>query len=709
MVFFISFLSLAMMTSTSLLAQSFSDEAPMLGLAMEHTVGAIDDGEWGTGAAWLDYDDDGDLDLYVSNRSGLNKFYESQIAQGSDIFFDRTGILNMGCISIPGTSITCDGAGMSVADYNNDGYPDIYLSTAQLDVFYENTGGAFSDVTATVLGAGSSQLTGYNRGTSVTWLDFDNDGYLDLYISNHIPALYYEGTDPGPLDTNDYLLHNNNGISFEDASFLLDDYGVRWGSSFIGGWTDYDNDGDFDLVVTNDCTGIWPISTIVYENLGPSTPGDWTSWQFDTVQVDVGLAKCDNSMGIAIGDINHDSYMEVAWSDIGPMQLWKNNGGSFTDISASSGVNGQEDQHYSWGINLADFDNDTWLDLILVSGYLSEEMAGQMQELDQPNYYFHNDGSASGGETFTDMSTSENFSDNNRARTSVVADYDLDGDLDVFIVNYDASCQLKKNNYSGDNHYLIIDLEGVISNRDGIGSKIRIEHDGVTQYAESRSGSSLGGGDSPYIHFGLGSSAMIDLIEVTWPSGIIQTVQDIPSDTLIDILEDQLLPSKRLELSSLQVGRSIELSWVLDDVSATDMVLRKTGRNGVVVDSVIIEAVQGKTSYQYVDKEPRQGLNYYQVLAGDYYSNIVKEKIDYKPLFSLFPTISSGPIQLQIGADDAESIEIYSTSGALVFSRQIDSGESSINIDLGYVPVGLYMCVLSSKTGVSVGKVVIAR
>ncbi len=676
--------------ATHVSAQNFTDRAVPLGINVDHQLGDIIDDQWGTGAAWIDYDQDGDLDLYVSNRGAENKFYENQTVEtGTLSFTDVTATVNLACVINPAANTTCDGAGISVGDYNNDGYPDIYLATAQEDVFYQNNGGfTFSDVTASVLGTGDSHLTGLSRGTSVTWLDFDNDGYLDLYVSHHVPAKYYPPGHPN-VDTSDYLLHNHEGQYFEDASFLIDQFNRRWGSGFISCWTDMDQDGDYDLIASNDCvpSGGWPLQNIVYENLGPSG-NDWSTWQFDTVQLDVGMIECDNVMGIASGDVNHDGYIDLATTNIGPVRLWKNNNGFYQNIAISGGVAVQDSSHYSWGINFGDMDLDGWLDLLVTSGNLDEEPSPMEEDLDQNNYYLHNDGIMGNGESYTDFSDAHNYNDITRGRTSITADADNDGDLDVYIVNYNSRAQYKQNNLANGNHWLKINLDGVISNRDGVGARVKVVTPSFDQYAEAKSGSSLGGGDSPYLHFGLGANAVISEIEVTWPSGIIQSLSNIPSDTLITILEDVGLPSNRVFLTSRQIDDGVKLDWDYSGEIPSDFLVLKRDRSGRKIAEYIVPK-NDNGQYSFYDPSPVVGVNYYQVTAGVVSSNIVKERYAATQSRYITPTLSSGLFHVRELPADLVKLEVISQSGVICYTAEIENA-ADVSIDLSHLASGAY-------------------
>ena len=665
-----------MISSQCLLAQNFTNRAAELGIEVEHSLGDIEgDFTWGTGAVWIHYDLDGDLDLYVGNRGVDNQFFENQTIEGNDFFIDITDEVNLACVAT-------DCAGMSVADFNNDGYPDIYVGTHQADYLFQNVNGeSFLDVSGLLNNISGSTT----RGSSITWFDFDNDGYLDLYLSNHVPSNYHYGV----VDTNDYLMHNEVGLGFTDASFLLSDFGSLHGSSYISGWTDIDGDNDFDLIVTNDCTHQWPVEQIVYENLGPSG-STWDTWQFDTIQLEVGLNDCASAMGLAIADIDHDSDMDLAYSNISKIRLWENDNGVFNNIAVSAGVGIQQNGNYSWGINFGDFDNDTWQDLIVVSGYLGYGETLNNLGTTHPNYYFGNNGD----NTFDDLGATHNFSDSTRGRTSIIADYDNDGDLDVFIVNYDSLSQFKQNNLSNGNHYLKIDLVGVISNRDGIGAKIEIETpDGVHQYAETRSGSSLGGGDSPYTHFGLGSNDSIVSIRVNWPSGIEQVIENIVADTFIVIVEEELLPVEGISLNAKQEGNGILLSWEFQLLS-DEISIERRNHWGEFVEIAIVPAEDLFRVRFFLDESPQAGRNYYRLRSGTVYSNVVAVLMDNKA-FRIHPSLLIDS-KLSISGPFLPGTEVYlyNVDGKTLWSHFFAARMSAYEIDVPNIVAGNYFIVV---------------
>ncbi len=505
--------------STPAWAQSlFSEVAVEAGVYFEHDGLLVDDWDTiGAGAAWLDFDMDGDLDLYVTQRQSANLLFQND---GAGHFTEVAALYGV-------EDATHDGSGVAVADFNNDGWPDLYLANANEDVLFRNDGGTgFTDITATAF-AGAVYSA---RGMSASWGDYDGDGFLDLYVANHMSLA---GVDSG-LDHYDRLFHNNGDETFTEVSNLLGKSELN-GYAFITGWTDYDDDGDLDLFVINDCIlGKDPnaLPNKLFRNDGGI---DWQNWVFAEVSVEVGADQCENGMGLATGDYNRDGLLDYFFTNNYEPVLLKNLGASFMDATAEAGVNqrnvpGTGEHRQTWGANFVDFNLDGLTDLFIASGSLHPPVADNPQ----PNLLYLNNGDG----TFTDISEGSGIDDDERGRSSVHADYDGDGDVDLFLVNYGGPSRLFRNENTSGNHWLIVDLEGRVSNRDGVGAKVKVKTlDGVEQVQELHSGSSLGGGDDLALHFGLGDNFIVESMTVEWPSGIVQTIQFGGVDQRFKIVE----------------------------------------------------------------------------------------------------------------------------------------------------------------------------
>jgi PKD repeat protein len=501
----------------------FAEVGASTGVAFLHDGDSVADMGMGTGAAWFDYDNDGDLDLYVTQRTGANKLFRNNGSSFTDVAASA-GVADAGH----------DGSGVAVADYDNDGCRDLFLANSNADVLFKNDcDGTFTDVTA-ASGLGVSEE---RRGTHASWGDYDNDGFVDLYVANHMAMAGSSVTGATEqIKAQDYIFHNNGDGTFTDVSTMLMGT-TRQGMGFGGGWTDFDNDGDLDVFVVHDCPFDFTAPQLMYRNDG-GTNGV-LSWTFTEVSATVGNDFCQNGMGLATGDYDRDGDMDYFISDNGgdgniPVgqhgragtTLFRNDGGIFTDATDLADVSSVE---WSWGANFLDYNLDGWQDLYLA--------AGAMNTFDPtPGSLWMNDGDG----TFTDVSASSGgINDPERTRTSVYGDYDGDGDPDMFLVNYAGTTKLFRNDNTNGNNWLVLDLVGVSSNRDGIGAKIEINTpDGGTQHYETRSGSSLGGGDDLGAYFGLGTNGVVSNITINWPSGIVQTLSSVAVNQRMTVVEE---------------------------------------------------------------------------------------------------------------------------------------------------------------------------
>ena len=331
-------------------------------------------------------------------------------------------------------------------------------------------GTSFTDVTTSA----GFDINNERRSTSGSWGDYDNDGFLDLYVAHHVPIY-----DANPIaDSQDQLFHNNGDGTFTDVSNLFVNYDLLRGAGFIGGWFDFDHDGDPDIMLINDCPiGDSPEAMHLFRNDG-GTDGV-NDWEFREVAVLVGIDDCRNGMGLAVGDYNRDGWMDIYYSNIGDCIFFENDEGNFTDVTDDLGV-GDQGGFFSWGTSFLDHNNDGWQDLFLVSGVL------QVNHPPAQNYFYENNGDG----TYSDVSETLEMGDDTRGRNGPCGDYDNDGDLDVFILNYNQPVHLRKNNNNNGYHWVKIKLQGTTSNRNGIGSRIKLTTpDNVVQYFETRSGS----------------------------------------------------------------------------------------------------------------------------------------------------------------------------------------------------------------------------
>lgn len=504
-------------------------------------------GEGLGGIAWLDYDQDDDLDLYLTNGVGAsNSLYRNN---GDGSFTDVT--FSSGVANGFGNS------GIVVGDIDNDGYPDIFMAgegflagpgQTPTKFFHNNGDGTFTDIslTAGVFGAESA--------LSVAMADINNDGLLDIFIASpgHIPLLY----PPGESHSNKLYL-NNGDLTFTDITesagvtgLYTNIYGsiVSDGACVVG-FSDYNNDAWQDIIVGN-CNAFWPLENTdhlpipvrptpfnLYRNNGDNT--------FTDVASSSGLNKLGFWMGLAFGDYNNDGNIDLFATSTGtaingffPHTLFKNNGnGTFSDTTADAGIPNSE---FGWGTTFADFDNNGALDLFQVGSLplfgLIGPGAGNPGRLflNDGKGIFHQDSDATG----IDLSSKY---------TSGLAhgDFDANGFPDIAVMTAPYSVGpitvpsedfVLLQNSGNDNHWLTVQAIGTTSNRDAIGALIEVKTGNFRQVRELRAGSSFGSTMTPWPTFGLGKKRQAKVM-VTWPSGLIETFAGNPADQMITVTE----------------------------------------------------------------------------------------------------------------------------------------------------------------------------
>ena len=465
----------------------------------------------GSGAAWRDYDNNGTLDLYIVNSTAVrpepdtilpkNRLYSNN---GDGTFTDVT--------DISGVGDTGWGMGCAFADYDNDGDADLYVTNYKANVFYLNNGDAtFKKFTS---GAGGIGHKGFGAG--VAWGDFDTDGFLELYVGNYIEYTKVPQGDEVffPYDffgqTNIFYLNKGDGefIEITDSAKVNGGFHLTLGVAAA----DYDNDGDLDIYLANDSD-----QNILYRN-----DGEMTFMNTNQPNARSRTGDIRSGMGIAWGDYDNDGALDLFvtnWLDENNV-LYRNNGdGTFTDVSASSGIFESGLGKTCWGTVFFDIDNDTDLDLFFSAGHIDPatwESHGQQDVLLRNN----------GDGTFTDISDQvglRKFETPGVGRGVAAADYDADGDVDLFVVNSGEKPRLLQNNGGNKLNWLHIRTVGVESNRDGIGTRIKVITGDTHQIREVASGSSYLSQHSPEVEFGLGNHDIVDQIIIRWQSGTEQT------------------------------------------------------------------------------------------------------------------------------------------------------------------------------------------
>jgi hypothetical protein len=482
----------------------------------------------GIGSAWADYDNDGDLDFYITNKGAPSVLFRNEGDTNADGIPDFIDVA---------ASLGVDEAGQSThsvvfIDYDNDGDQDLYITHWGGNTLYQNrlmeTGSvAFLDVTATA-GVGNA-----DRAITAAWADYDADGYLDLYLAKHFDCM------PNIRESRDALYKNNGDGTFTNVSQYLCSDGsltcdqLNLSHAFTAGWFDFDNDNDLDLYIASDVVAAgYP--NILWRNDGPDGSGGWL---FTDISFESGADYSINCMGLGIGDYDNDGFYDLAFSHSEGGYLLRNdgNGVSFTDVSIPAGVrrthtpNG--DIAVTWGTVFFDYDNDQWLDLFYVNGNIGSNPTPQ------PDAMFQNNQNG----TFLDISAISGLDDDRRGRSASICDFDQDGFVDLFIGNYGWPTCLFRNDMGytmgNTNKWLAFTAEGDVTNRDGIGARFYVTTpDGITQMRDITSGPTVGGGDHKAAYFGLGQHATAE-VSVRWPTGVVQDLGTIAANQRLHIVE----------------------------------------------------------------------------------------------------------------------------------------------------------------------------
>jgi hypothetical protein len=413
--------------------------------------------------------------------------------------------------------------GVTVGDYNNDGYPDIYLSNYGPNVLLKNNGnGTFSDVTKHANVSGGKECS-----VGAVWLDYDNDSWLDIYVGNYLDFdpnyKYYYAPDgfPGPMAYDaekDVLYHNNGDGTFSDVTEKMGIVDVDGRAMGVGA-ADYDDDGFMDIYVSNDHT-----LNYLWHNEGGKKFADRGTMS-GTAFSQAGEATV--SMSVDFADYNGDGLLDLFVSDDSYCSLYENTGnGIFTDKGIAANISMSAAQFVGWSSSFIDYDNDGDVDIFKANGAL-KHLYGQESQM------FENDGTGK----FTDISPGKYFSSEYVGRGACIGDYDNDGDLDIFVVNLNSPAVFLRNNKGNLNNWILIKLTGTTSNRDGVGARVRLTAGGKTQTNQKKSTTGYLSQNDPRLHFGLGKNENIERIEIIWPSGKKQTLENIKANQILDIKE----------------------------------------------------------------------------------------------------------------------------------------------------------------------------
>jgi hypothetical protein len=503
----------------------FEDVTEQAGVAT--TVPEATCGRFSNGAAWGDVEGDGDLDLFVSRLDEPSQLF---VNDGAGRFTEQS--------SERGLSIA-DTNGAAFADYDNDGDTDLVVVRDASDRLLRNDGrGRFDDVSAAA-GIGDDG----RRGMNASWGDFDGDGHLDLYVTNYMHCTGGWTTEEEIIAQVEYhpdtLYRSAGDGTFTDVTAWLEkdagtyEDGTTLGAGFGAAWLDVDDDGRLDLYLANDFVGPSPDHNRLWRNDGPDGAGGWT---FTDISVESGTAFFMNTMGIGVGDVDRDRDVDLALSNIGANKLVRNEGdGAFTEVTAT--VIGRptqvaEQPSITWGTSFHDLNLDGWQDLYVAAGNLFDDSPDATGP--QPNELYVHD-----GETFLDVSAATGADDRGDSKGVAFADYDRDGDLDMFVINQGGSPRLYRNvTPAAGRHWVQIELSGTTSNRDACGARVTLHVEDAALVRHVSCGSGGGGSSSQHaVHFGVGTSTVVGPVEIDWPSGIRQELPRIDVDAFTTVEE----------------------------------------------------------------------------------------------------------------------------------------------------------------------------
>ncbi|MYE90678.1 CRTAC1 family protein [Candidatus Poribacteria bacterium] len=521
-------------------AVQFLDVTAKAGIVFKHVNGASDHKFYletmGSGAAFLDYDNDGDLDLYIVNGAALPGF-ETPTPPTNNLYRNNGEDKFTNVTAVAGVGDTGYGMGCVAADYDNDGDSDLYVTNFGTNLLYQNNGdGTFTDATAHA-GVGNGQ----KWSASCAFVDYDHDGNLDLYVVNYLDYDVAEDRDwydprgrriysnpqvyKGVSDT---LYRNNGDGTFTDVTRQAGVYNDN-GKGLGVTCGDYDNDGRIDIYVANDTT-----PNFLYRNVGDGRFVDIGPFA-GAAYNEHGVAE--GGMGVDFGDYNNDGALDIFVTNFSneTNTLYHNTAdGALIDFTNIAGLGEASFLKLAFGTKFFDADNDGTLDIFVANGHLYPTESDAL-EYAQTAQLFINTGEG----TFVDASegSGEYFTTKRVGRGVSLGDYDNDGDTDIFVVNLNQEGVLLRNEGGKEHNWLMIKTVGVKSNRDGIGARVEVVTRSHSQMKEVQAGSSYLSGHDLRLLFGLGTETKIESIKITWPSGVEQILENAEVNQLLIVTE----------------------------------------------------------------------------------------------------------------------------------------------------------------------------
>jgi hypothetical protein len=494
------------------------------------------------GVAVFDYNKDGRPDIFFANGANIetlqkdsskysNRLYRND---GDGVFTDVT--------QAAGLTGTGYDIGVAVGDYDNDGFPDLFVSGVHRNTLYHNNrDGTFTDVTTKAGLNHRDAEFGLLWSVAAAWVDVNGDGLLDLFVVNYLqwnfktePLCVYHNISDYCAPSfykglPDQLFLNNGDGTFRDVSA---DWGLRSqvGKGMGVGVADYDLDGRPDLFVTND--GYY---NFLFHNTGK---------KFDEVAMQAGVALPEDGnfvsgMGLDFRDLNNDGYPDIAFAAVAnqTFPLFQNQGGKeFLEVTGADGMRAASLLRSGFGLGIYDFDNDGWKDIFVSGGHVLSLMT-LGTNVDEYNFVFRNPGRSRKWDALVHEGGLDSIAPA-RHRGCAFGDFDGDGRVDVVVTGLGKQAELWMNKSDSSGHWLEIELEGARSNRDGIGARIKLQSKSGVQYNHMTTSVGYASSSDGPVHFGLGADIRADLVEIRWPSGIVQTIKDVAVDRVIKVKEE---------------------------------------------------------------------------------------------------------------------------------------------------------------------------
>jgi len=524
---------------------SFVDVAGLAGITFHHDNAASSEKylieTMGAGCGWIDYNQDGLLDLYLVNGAATGAYRPVQPLRsalyrnnGDGTFTDVTAGAGIGAEGL-------FGMGVAVGDYDNDGFPDLLVLGYGRCILYHNNGnGTFTDVTAHAGVENSGRWA-----SSAAWFDYDNDGCLDLIVANYVdwsPERNFYCGDRGPgmrsyCHPDDFqgqpptLYHNNGDGTFTDVS-KSSNLGAKGGNGLGVVTFDYDNDGWQDIFIAND-----HMPNFLFHNNRDGT--------FRELAYAAGVAVSNDGqfeagMGTDAADTTGNGRMDliVTHLDMQLSRLYQNLGDqTFDDATFRSRLSYATYHMSGFGTRFMDYDNDGMRDLFMANGHVLDniERYHARTQYAEPKLMFHNNGHG----IFENVSDrlGPDFQLAKVSRGAAIGDFDNDGDLDILVNNNGQAPQLLRNDGGNTNHWLEILLIGTKSNRDGVGARVKVSAGDLVLYDQRKGGMSYQSAQDSRLHFGLSQRSRIDAIEIIWPSGMVTKLSNLKSDQIFVVKE----------------------------------------------------------------------------------------------------------------------------------------------------------------------------